>query len=55
VFNLVAMEGLNHVEVGQLLNISENTSRSQYSRARALLMRWIQEEESDTKKLAKAQ
>lgn len=47
IFNLVAVEGYNHLEVAELLGISENTSRSQYSRARALLMRWITEQEQD--------
>ena len=39
VFNLVAIEGYNHMETGQLLGISEQTSRSQYSRARATLIK----------------
>jgi RNA polymerase sigma factor (sigma-70 family) len=37
VFNLYAIEGFNHIEIGNMLGISENTSRSQYSRARAML------------------
>jgi RNA polymerase sigma factor (sigma-70 family) len=41
IFNLVAVEGFSHVEVGQMLGISENTSRSQYMRARHLLISWI--------------
>jgi RNA polymerase sigma factor (sigma-70 family) len=41
VFNLVAIEGYNHTECGQLLGISEQTSRSQYSRARAQLIKKI--------------
>ena len=41
IFNLVAIEGYNHIEVASLLNINENTSRSQYSRARAMLIREI--------------
>ena len=44
VFNLVAMEGFTHVEVSEMLGINENTSRSQYSRARAMLVKWIKEE-----------
>ncbi|MEX6689331.1 RNA polymerase sigma factor [Danxiaibacter flavus] len=38
VFNLVAIEGYNHIEVAKLLNSKENTIRSQYSRARSLLI-----------------
>jgi RNA polymerase sigma-70 factor (ECF subfamily) len=41
VFNLHAVEGYTHVEIGKLLGISENTSRSQYMRARNLLCEWI--------------
>ena len=39
VFNLYAIEGYKHREIAELLNIDENTSKSQYSRAR----RWLQE------------
>lgn len=41
IFNLHAIEGFTHVEIGQMLGISENTSRSQYMRARHLLISWI--------------
>jgi RNA polymerase sigma-70 factor (ECF subfamily) len=37
VFNLYVFEGLSHGEIGQLLEISESTSKSQLHRARALL------------------
>ena len=37
VFNLYAIEGYNHKEIGEMLDISEGTSKSQYSRARAIL------------------
>src|SRR5690554_6908847 len=37
VFNLYAIEGYSHAEIGELLGISENTSKSQLSRARGLL------------------
>jgi len=37
VFTLYAMEGYDHGEIGQILNISEATSKSQYSRARKRL------------------
>jgi RNA polymerase sigma factor (sigma-70 family) len=37
VFNLFAVEGYDHREIGELLGISESTSRSQLARARKLL------------------
>ncbi|MDD2982069.1 MAG: sigma-70 family RNA polymerase sigma factor [Crocinitomicaceae bacterium] len=37
VFNLFAIEGYSHKEISELMNISENTSKSQYSRARSYL------------------
>lgn len=37
VFNLYAIEGYNHKEIGEMLDISEGTSKSQYSRARGIL------------------
>ncbi|HSG67173.1 MAG TPA: sigma-70 family RNA polymerase sigma factor [Bacteroidales bacterium] len=37
VFNLNIIEGYTHKEIGELLNISENTSKSQLSRARSVL------------------
>lgn len=37
IFNLHAVEGYRHKEIGNLLNISEGTSRSQYHRARKYL------------------
>ena len=37
VFNMYAIEGYSHKEIGEILGISEVTSRSQFSRARALL------------------
>jgi len=42
IFNLYAIEGYTHVEIGQLLGISEGTSKSQYARARYLLIEWIE-------------
>ncbi len=38
VFNLVGVEGYSHVEVARLLNMNENTLRSQYNRARTMLI-----------------
>ncbi|WP_317044021.1 RNA polymerase sigma factor [Hymenobacter amundsenii] len=42
VFNLFAIEGYGHKEIGELLGISEGTSKSQYSRARAILKNKIE-------------
>ena len=42
VFNLHAVEGYSHVEIGTMLGISDGTSRSQYFRARALLIEWME-------------
>jgi len=37
VFSLFLLEGYDHSEIGQILGISESTSKSQYSRARQKL------------------
>ncbi len=37
VFNLFAIEGYAHKEIAEQLNITESTSKSQYSRARKIL------------------
>jgi RNA polymerase sigma factor (sigma-70 family) len=39
VFSLYALEGYKHREIAEIMKIDENTSKSQYSRAR----RWLQE------------
>ena len=44
VFNLYAIEGYTHQEIADQLNISINTSKSQYSRARVYLQKVILEE-----------
>lgn len=41
VFNLNVIEGYTHKEIGDKLNISENTSKSQLSRARVALQKLI--------------
>lgn len=41
VFNLYAIEGFNHREIGAMLDISEGTSKSQYARARAQLRKFM--------------
>ncbi len=45
VFNLYAIEGYNHKEIGQMLEISENTSKSQLSKARRQLQQKLSEYE----------
>lgn len=40
VFNLVAIEGYSHAEVGDMLGIQESTSRSQLTKAR----RWLSDQ-----------
>ncbi|MBK5280130.1 MAG: sigma-70 family RNA polymerase sigma factor [Bacteroidia bacterium] len=39
VFNLYAIDGYSHKEIGEQLGINENTSKSQLSRARSLLQK----------------
>jgi RNA polymerase sigma factor (sigma-70 family) len=51
IFNLYAVEGYNHIEIGKLLGISEGTSRSQYARARALLITWIENKEAQAQNM----
>jgi RNA polymerase sigma factor (sigma-70 family) len=46
VFNLFAIEGFGHGEIAQLLNISENTSKSQLFKAR----KWLQDRLQSEKK-----
>lgn len=42
IFNLHAVEGYTHVEIGEMLGIHEGTSRSQYARARGMMITWIE-------------
>jgi RNA polymerase sigma factor (sigma-70 family) len=37
VLNLYAIEGYSHKEIGNMLDIEESTSRSQYTRAKTML------------------
>lgn len=41
VFNLFAIEGYSHKEISEMLNITESTSRSQFTRAKQMLQRKI--------------
>tara|TARA_B110000046_G_scaffold49092_1_gene54614 strand:+ start:2952 stop:3479 length:528 start_codon:yes stop_codon:yes gene_type:complete len=42
VFNMYAIEGYTHREIAEELSISENTSKSQYSRARGILQKKLE-------------
>lgn len=54
IFNLYAVEGYNHIEIGKMLGIQEGTSRSQYARARTLLIQWIEQKNNTSKTTAYA-
>lgn len=43
VFNMFAIEGYSHKDIAKELGVSENTSKSQYSRARAFLKTKLEE------------
>ena len=45
VFNLFAVEGYSHEEIGKLLGIKPSSSRSQFLRARGMLIRKLREQE----------
>ncbi len=44
VFNMFAIEGYSHAEIADLLHVNESTSRSQFTRAKALLKKRIHED-----------
>ncbi len=48
-FNLYAVEGYSHAEIGEKLGITESTSRSQYTRARSLLRKRLSQVYSSVK------
>ncbi|MEP3387525.1 MAG: RNA polymerase sigma factor [Reichenbachiella sp.] len=50
IFNLYAIEGYNHKEIAEQLEISVNTSKSQLSRARSLLQKKLVENERELKR-----
>ncbi len=45
VFNLYAIDGYSHKEIAEQLNISENTSKSQLSRARVYLQKLLAQQD----------
>ncbi len=50
IFNLYALEGYSHKEIGDMLGISESTSKSQLSRARFYLQKKLSETEEIVQK-----
>ncbi len=50
VFNLYAIEGYKHKEIGKLLKIDINTSKSQYSRAKKLIRKKLNHLKKEAKK-----
>ena len=42
VFNLFLFEGLDHKEIGEVLGISEATSKTQFMRAKRKVVAWVQ-------------
>lgn len=50
IFNLSIIEGYNHREISELLKISERTSRATLSRARARLIKIMEQENKDESK-----
>ena len=51
VFNLYAIEGYNHAEIGDLLGITESTSKSQLNRARNVMKQKIAEQQSKERRI----
>jgi len=49
IFNMYAVEGFSHGEIAEMMGINEGTSRSQYSRARSLLITWMNKESNPEK------
>ncbi|MBI1306148.1 MAG: sigma-70 family RNA polymerase sigma factor [Bacteroidetes bacterium] len=49
VFQLCAVEGYNHKEIGNMLGINESTSRSQYARARKYLINLLEKAQAEKK------
>ena len=44
VLSLYLLEGYDHQEIGEILGITESTSKSQYSRARQKLLQLLKRE-----------
>jgi RNA polymerase sigma factor (sigma-70 family) len=54
VFNLYAVDGFSHKEIAEYLGISESTSKSQYSRAKAILRDLISDNENKSSNVDRA-
>jgi RNA polymerase sigma-70 factor (ECF subfamily) len=52
VFNMYAIDGYSHKEIAEQLGISENTSKSQLSRARVYLQKLLAENDWPNKKIS---
>ena len=50
ILNLYAVEGYSHREIAEMLGISENTSRSQYARARGRLQELLHQRDEQERK-----
>ncbi len=50
VFNMYAIDGYSHKEIAEVLDISENTSKSQLSRARAQLQKQLADSDRQLKR-----
>jgi len=53
VFNLYAIEGYSHLEIAEMMNISEGTSKSNLSRARVILQKNVEDFFSEKKQVVK--
>jgi DNA-directed RNA polymerase specialized sigma24 family protein len=52
VFNLYVVEGYTHKQIGELMGISEGTSKSQLSRAKSILQDLVRKHLDEKQKLA---
>jgi RNA polymerase sigma factor (sigma-70 family) len=50
VFNMYVIEGYTHKEIGNILGISEGTSKSQLARAKAILQKKVQDRLEENRK-----
>jgi len=47
IMSLFLLEGYDHEEISQVLEITNNASRTRYSRARARLREWLKQQKID--------
>jgi RNA polymerase sigma-70 factor (ECF subfamily) len=48
VFNMYVIEGYSHKDIGEILGISEGTSKSQLARAKGILKKMVEQKLNDT-------